>query len=161
MAMTKAERAARRKLLRARKKEAIIKLTGNPTLATLYRDRSAKVIKRDLGINIKQEEITPIRPIPPEQWGEWAKENENLRKNRQTPNAYPQHILRYAVLKNRELSRQMRERNRPAVDEYSKYGFAFAYLRVVEGRSEREIKRLLKWDPNAKLIIYTDVARVA
>lgn len=153
----KTDPAKRKRELRQKKKNAITKLTGNPTLASLYRDRSAKVILRDLGIDITKDLPEKAPSISARQWGEWATENEDLRKKKKKPDAYPEHILRYAILKNRELSREQRKRNRPPVDEYDRWGFAVAYYRVVLGLDERTIKRKLKWDPNAKIIIYEDI----
>lgn len=126
-------------------------------MASLYRDRSAKVIQRDLGINIKQKLPEKEVAISPKQWGEWASENEELRKKRKPATAYPEHIVRYAVLKNRELSKQLIKNKKPPLDEYDQWGFAVAFYRVVKGLDERTIKRKIKWDPNAKLVIYEEI----
>jgi len=132
-------------------------LTGNPTLATLYRDRSAKIIKRDLGIDINEPLPAKATKITPKQWGEWATANEEARQKGKPAGAFPDHIVRYAVLKNRELNQKLVQKRKPPVDEFDRWGFAVAFFRVVEGLDERIIKRQIQWDANAKLIIYKDI----
>ena len=128
--MTRTER-------RQQRYQRIVLETNNPTLARQYRDASPARIKAEIGVDVTREPVreTP-RIITNEEWADLATEKD-----------YPADIMAYAIQKNREVG----------ADDYSKYGFIYAYKRLVEGKGVRTIDREVIYDQLAGIHIYQDV----
>lgn len=112
--------------------------TGNVDLARKYRYYSPIRIKREIGIDITKKPKDQTIDSR-EEWGRMA--------SRKDPLDYPDHVIAYAVQRNREVG----------ADDFDRYGFIYAYKRVIEGLGPKTIDRQVIYDRNAGTFIYLGI----
>jgi hypothetical protein len=130
-----ATRAERRKA----KYNKILKTTGNVDLARQYRDKSNINIKRELGIDLTEKKVESQK-VNAQLWSEASKKKSKV--------SLPKHVEAYAIEINRKAG----------ADDYSNYGFIYAYKRLVEGKGPAQINREVIYDRNADIFIYRDIS---
>lgn len=133
-----------RSQIRKERYERIVLATGNVSLARRYRDTSPARIKAELGIDVtKKPKQKKKRVITADEWGVYS--------DKKKKGEFPLDVEAYAIMVNRMVG----------ADDYNKYGFAFAFKRLVEGKGERTIDRELVYDPFSQIAIYQETEIVA
>ena len=130
--------------IRKERYQRIVLETGNTSLARQYRDASPARIKEELGINVaKPSRRKEKRIITDKQWSIYSDKKEK--------GAFPRDVEAYAIMINRQVG----------ADDYNKFGFVYAYKRLVEGKGVRTIDREVVYDPFGGIPIYQDVEVLA
>ena len=117
--------------------QKIVKATGNVEIARKYRYRSPIRIKQEIGVDVTKKVEKQV--VDDKTWGRMA--------SRKDPLDYPPHVVQLAIETNRNAG----------ADDFDRYGFIYAYKRLIEGKGPRTINREVIYDRNAGTFIYLGI----